>query len=102
MLENGSETREELLATQSTLDKEIADLQNQLAAYSDSDPVELERKRLQSQQLKKDAEHYTDDIESMEGWFKKIGLDAETLKMLRVTFYGDEFDEEEGALRELV
>lgn len=101
MLENGSESREELMATQATLDFEICELQKQLAAYSDSDPVELERKKSELKQFQKDAEQFTDEIESMESWFKKMVQDPEAMKGLRMSLYGDEFDEEEGALREL-
>ncbi|KAK3712589.1 hypothetical protein LTR37_009032 [Vermiconidia calcicola] len=102
MLDNGGETREELMASKSALEKELKDLQKQLAAYSDSDPTELERKKKEIAQLKSEAEQFTDEIYAMESWFKKLGQDEEGMMNLRKAFYGDELDEEEGILREIV
>ena len=102
MLDNGAESREELMTAKSELENEVKVLQKQVAAYSDNDPTELERKVNEIAQLKNDAEQYTDDIDSMESWFKKMGQDKEAIKALRMSLYGDELDEEEGILKELV
>ena len=102
MLDNGAESREELVASKSTLETEVKALQKQLTAYSDNDPTELERKNNDIVQFKSEAEQCTDDIYSMEGWFKSNGQDEEAIKGLRMMLYGDEVDEEEGILKELV
>ncbi|KAK5122452.1 hypothetical protein LTR85_004036 [Meristemomyces frigidus] len=102
MLDSGGESREELTATKAELDAEVKMLQKELAAYSDEDPTELERKKKESQSFRAEAEQYTDEIDSMEGWFKNIIPDEEGMKMLRMSMYGDEFDAEEGMLKELV
>ena len=103
LLDSGAESREESMASEAKLEGEVKGLQTQLAAYSDNDPTELERKKREIEEFKNEAEHCTDDIYSMEGWFKKIGgYDEEAIKGLRMMFYGDELDEEEGVLKELM
>lgn len=102
MLDSGGESREDLVASKAELDAETKLLRKELAAYSDTDPTELERKRKEVEGLKAEAVQYTDEIDSLESWFKnKGGLDAEGMNMLRRGMYGDDFDEEEGTLREL-
>ena len=59
-LDNGGESREDFVATKSDLDKEVKALQKQLAAYSDSDPTELERKHKEIEAFKVGAEQYTE------------------------------------------
>ena len=102
MLDNGAESREDLMAGKADLEAEIKGLQKQLFAYSANDPTEIERKKNEAGQYKIEAEQYTDDIYLMEGWFKKMGHDEEVLKGLRMMLYGDELDEEEGILKELM
>ena len=101
MVENGGESREDLMATKAQLEKEVKALQKELVAYSNNDRTELERKKVEVESFKSEADQYTDEIYSMETWFKKMGQDGEGLKMLRMNLYGDEYDEEEGVLREL-
>lgn len=102
MLDDGGESREELTATKVELESEVKLLRKELAAYSDDDPTELERKKKETQGFKADAEQYSEEIYSMEGWFKNAGTDEESMNMLRMSMYGDEFDAEEGGLKELV
>ena len=101
MLDSGAESREELMSRRSVLETGILSLQKELAAYSDSDPTELERKKKEIEGFKCETEQYTDDVYSMEGWFKKQGQDEESLKQLRSALYGDQLDGEEGILREI-
>lgn len=101
MLDNGGDRREDLEAAKADLTAEIKALATELAAYSDNDPTELERKRVEVQGLRTEAEQYTDEIESMEGWIKAQGQDSEGMKGMRQSLYGDEYDEEEGVLKEL-
>lgn len=100
-LENG-ESREDLMVAKSELDNEVKSLHKELAAFSDSDPTELERKKKEIELFKCHAEQFTDEIYSMEGWFKKMGTDEEELKGLRMQIYGDEVDEEDGVLKDLL
>lgn len=102
MLDGAGEGREELMAAIATRQADIEILRKQLAAYSDNDPTELDRKRKEATALKHDADKYTDDIYSMEGWFKGIGQDEESLRRLRMSLYGDEVDVEDGVLKELI
>jgi chromosome segregation ATPase len=101
-VENGGKSREQLLASKAELDKEVKGLQKELAAYSDTDPTELERKKKGIEVFKGEAEQFTDEIYAMEGWFKKMGLDEAAMKNLRMMLYGDEVDEKEGVLKELM
>ena len=101
-LEHGGESREELSAARSELNMELKVLQKELAAYSDTDPTELERKKKEIAVFWREAEQFTDEIYAMEGWFKKLGQSEEGLKTMRMGMYGEELDEEEGVLRELV
>ncbi|EMC91213.1 hypothetical protein BAUCODRAFT_28353 [Baudoinia panamericana UAMH 10762] len=100
MLDSGGERRETLVATKTGLEAEVKRLQMELSAYSDSDPTELERKAKDLNGFKAVVGQCTDDIYSMEGWFKSIGQ-SEAVQALRVQLYGDELDAEEGMLREL-
>lgn len=94
--------RKALITKHAGLAKELEDLRQELATFSEQDPVEVEKKKKEMHLLLMDVEKYTDQIQSMEGWFKEIAAcDAETLHGLKLTLYGDEFDEEAGGLREL-
>jgi hypothetical protein len=82
--------------------KALEDLRKDLVAYSEHDPVEMDKKNGQAQKHKADAEVFTDHILSMEGWLKEhTGGDKEQMSNIMRMCYGDEFDEEEGCLREL-
>lgn len=101
MADNGGETREELNAQKAVLEADLKSLQKELAAYSDNDPTELERKKVESKKLFDEAEAVTDDIGIMESYIEKSwGKDA--LAPLQMGVYGDEFDTEEYVLKELV
>ena len=101
-VENGGESREVLGVKKAELEREMKGLQKELAAYADTDPTNLEWKRKGIEGFKGEAEQYTDEIYAMEGWFRKMGQDEAGLKDLRMMFYGDEVDEEEGVLKELM
>lgn len=95
--------RKTLIIKYAEFTKELEKLRGELATYSEQDPVEMEKKATEMQQSRCNAEKYSDQILSMEGWFKEQlgGGDREhMLSMLRM-LYNDEFDEEERGLREL-
>lgn len=101
MLDTPGESREDVMTAKADLEKELKELQKELATYSDSDPTEVERKKEEARMWYKEADGYSDSIDSMESWFKKQGMD-EAVAALKQMLYGDEYDEEEGALRDLV
>jgi uncharacterized protein YPO0396 len=94
--------RKTLITKHANLTKEIGQLRQELAAYSEQDPVEVEKKSNETQQFRSEVEKYTDQILSMEGWLKgQMGGDLEQMTNLKREHYGDEYDAEEGSLREL-
>jgi len=94
--------RKSLVTKHGGLTKELEQLRQELAAYSEQDPVEVDRKKHEAHQYQVEVDKYTDQILSMEGWLKeRLGGDAEQLVQTKRMLYGDEFDEEEGGLREL-
>ncbi|RMZ74184.1 c2h2 finger domain [Pyrenophora seminiperda CCB06] len=94
--------RQTLITKHSDLAKELGRLRTELAAYSEQDPVEMERKAAETQQARLDTERLTDQILLMQGWFKQqVGGGEDYLSMLK-GLYDDEYDEEEQGLRELV
>lgn len=82
--------------------KELEALRVDLAAYSEHDPIEMDKKKQEVQTLRAETESYTDKILSMEGWLKEhMGGDREQMDMMMRMCYGEEFDEEEGGLHDL-
>jgi len=62
----------------------------------------MEKKAVETQQAHLNAEKFTDQILMMQGWFKQqVGGGEDYLNMLKELF-GDEYDDEEQGLRELV
>ena len=101
MLDSGAEGREELEGKKAGLEKEVKELEKELQAYSDCDPTELERKGEEVAKCKVEVEGCTDDIFTMESWLNgKFG--SENVRGLKEEIYGDEWDAEEGGLREMV
>ncbi|KAJ4347468.1 hypothetical protein N0V95_005389 [Ascochyta clinopodiicola] len=93
--------RKTLVAKHGDLTKQVEKLRTELAAYSDYDPVELDRKIEDTQRLRAAADRFTEHIYCMEGWLKERVLDRESQGRVLKELYGDEWDEEEGGLREL-
>jgi hypothetical protein len=94
--------RKTLITKHGDLTKELDKLRTELAAYSEQDPVEVEKKAAETQKARDDANNFTDQIYSMESWIKKQGIITPTdLEVVLKMLYGDEYDEEEGGLREL-
>jgi len=94
--------REALVARQAVLNTELEGLRAELAAYSEHDPVELERRKGLVVQKRIEAEASTEKILCVEAWFKKqIGGNKSLLLAMKQMWYGEEFDEEDLGLREL-
>jgi hypothetical protein len=96
------ETRASLLARQTTLSAEIDSLRGQIAAYTDDEnsPAALQDKKAETQSLAAQARSCTDDIYSLEGWFRRMGAE-EHLAALKEALYGDQIDGETGELRDV-
>jgi hypothetical protein len=91
-----------LITKHGDLTKELDKLRTELAAYSEQDPVEVEKKAAETQKARADANNFTDHIYSMEMWIKKQGSgSAADLVLAFKMLYGDEYDEDECGLREL-
>ncbi|KAK5173701.1 uncharacterized protein LTR77_002382 [Saxophila tyrrhenica] len=103
MLDNGAESREELVESKAALQSDVKRLEKALEAYRDTDPTEIERKKAVVQLLRDQATQCTEEIYSMEGWFKeRTGSDEVIAALRQMIDYGAELDEEEGVLKELV
>jgi hypothetical protein len=102
MLDEGGESREELLGIKKSLQFEAEALRRELATYSDNDPTELEKKVKEATKWSITTEDFTDDIYSMEGWLKdKLGAGEGLDAMLQET-YEMEYDDEMRGLKELM
>ena len=101
--EDGGEAgeRAQLMEDNMKLKVEVDLLRKELASYSDSDPVELTRKKEETGRLRLDAARWTDNIYSIESYMRtELGVDQETMNSIRDQYYGDEYVAGEG-LREL-
>ncbi|CAK4029823.1 MFS general substrate transporter like [Lecanosticta acicola] len=101
MMDTGGEGRDELTAKKAVLEADLKALEKELESYSDNDPVELERKRSGAKVMKTELDQVTDDIYSLEKWFK-VNAGDEAVAALRMGTYGGEWDSEECDFKELV
>ncbi|KAL8952414.1 MAG: hypothetical protein Q9222_001691 [Ikaeria aurantiellina] len=91
------ETMRDFLSRQRDLREEISGLQKDLAGYSDIDPGSVEKKREAVVILKTQAERWTNNIEILEGWFRRsLCADEFFMDGLRRTCYGGEYVEGTG------
>lgn len=89
--------RESLTKYHVQLQEEIAALRAELATYSDTDPVEMQRRKEESERLRASAERYTEKIYCLERYYLELtGGDREGLEQIRKILYGDEYREGEG------
>jgi len=95
--------RKTLIAVHTNLTTELEKLRSELSAYSEQDPVEMEKKAIEAQQCRTSADKFSDQILTMEGWLKdQMGAaDREQMLGILISFYEAEFDEEEQGLRML-
>lgn len=93
--------RKTLLKTHEELTKEVEKLRTELAAYSEYDPIELDKKIEDTTRSRAAADKFTEHIYCMEGWLKAHVLDREGQICILKELYGDEWEDEDGGLREL-
>ncbi|KAF7196006.1 Meiotic nuclear division protein 1-like, partial [Pseudocercospora fuligena] len=93
MTDAGVDSREELMHEKAVLEADLQTLRKQLAAYSEDDPAEMQRRETECTKLYHDADQYTDHIVSMEEWLEKAcGTEAVSSSRFE---YGEEWDTEE-------
>lgn len=93
--------RKALITKHEELTKEVEKLRTELAAYSEFDPVELDKKIKDTRRSRAAADRFTEHIYCMESWLKDRITDRESQVVVLKDLYGDEWDEEDGGLREL-
>ena len=102
MLMDAGNDRGSMMQLHGELGKSLHTLRTELASYSENDPVEVERRKARVLEEKARVDMLTDAICSMEGWFKQqIGGDKGQFMAMKQMWYGDEFDEEAGGLRDI-
>jgi chromosome segregation ATPase len=98
-----SENRQEMLERHAALKNEVETMGRELAKYADSDPVELELQDERAKAMRQQSEAYSDQIHSLADWIRDTaGVDRETLTTMKRSWYGDQFDDEDQDLSELV
>ncbi|KAG9196506.1 hypothetical protein G6011_01627 [Alternaria panax] len=103
LMETGGD-RKTLITKHTELTKDLEKLRSELAAYSEQDPVEMEKKAAETEQARLDAEKFTDQILIMQDWLNQQcfgGSGGPDFKDMLKSLYHDEYDEEEEGLREL-
>ena len=102
MLMEPGQDRDSMIILHGELCQTLDALKTELASYSENDPVEVERRRARIAEDRLQIDALTDAIFSMESWFKqRMGGDRMQLMAMKQAFYGEEFDEEAGGLREI-
>ena len=94
--------RKSLTLRQAALQKELEALRTELSSYSENDPVEIGNRRMTVLRNKEDTERWTDQIVTMESWVKAHASgEKEQFGHMKRNWYGIDFDEDEGGLKEL-
>ena len=86
----------------STLQKELEAMRAELSGYSETDPFEVERRRENVAQSSRCVDQLSDQIIAIECWIKANACDdKEQFQLMKRNWYGVDYDEEEGGLKEL-
>ncbi|OSS55160.1 hypothetical protein B5807_01733 [Epicoccum nigrum] len=93
--------RKALARKHDELNHQVEELRKELATYSEYDPIELDKKIEDTRRLQEAAERFTEHIYCMESWLKERVLDRESQVCILKDYYGEEWDDEDGGLREL-
>jgi len=96
MLEDNGMDRKTLLEAYEMLLKETETLDNELAGYSDNDPIEVLRKVEETKKLKESAIRWTDNIEAMECFLVNMTRDRAMINNIMQDVCGDEYVVGEG------
>ncbi|KAM3414722.1 hypothetical protein BST61_g9879 [Cercospora zeina] len=90
-------SKEELQSRSGQLEKEVGGMQTELETFSDEDPTALQKMQEEVCGDYAMAEMFTEDIYSMESWFKKQGAE-ELVGIFPETVYGEEWSAEDATL----
>jgi Mnd1 HTH domain len=100
--DNEADERIEILQSLSIINKEVIDLNRELAGYRNFEPALLQQMCLQASDSKEDAERWTEMIHSMTSWVKmNAGVGRQAFVDMQRSWFGEEWDEEEGGLKEM-
>lgn len=101
-LGNGGESREAILGAKKRLETEVEAMRAEVATYADTDPTALEARVKDAEGWKVEADAFTDDIYSMEGWVREaLGGAGEGFDALLQSIYDTQYDVEARGLVEL-
>ena len=101
MLLGSGNDRKSLTTKYTALLKELDMLGQEFAGYNENDPMEVDKKRHETEQYKRDVERWTEHIQSIEGWIREqTGGDKDQIMNIMRSYYGDQFDKEDGCLCE--
>ena len=94
--------RRDALVAQTHLGRQIDALKKELQEYADNDPVDIKRREAGISDSVSRAERFTDQIVEMERLLRdRMGFDREQMGMIAAEIYNEEYDEDDGALKEL-
>ena len=81
---------------------EVRELKRELARYGESDPVEMKRLEEKLVLIKEEVERVSEQIGAMVFWIKgRVIMDRSAFVEVERAWYGEEFDEDTGTLREV-
>jgi len=101
MLDDTEMDRQTTMELQTKLASEVKELQKEVDLYRDMDPAVLEEKRRELRRVKDMCETVTDNIYAMEGEVKKVLYGRKEQQEQFKIWYGEEWSEDDGGLREL-
>lgn len=89
--------RASLTQAQEVLSQEVATLQAELASYADNDPVEMQRRKAETEKSRVGVSNFTELIYTCERHFvETLGYSGTELRTMQQTLYGDLYVEDEG------
>jgi len=101
MLDDTEMDRQTAMELQSKLTNEVKELQKEVDLYRDLDPAVLQERKREVRRTKDKLETVTDNICAMETEIKKVIYGRKEQQEQFKNWYGDEWSEDDGGLREL-
>lgn len=101
MLDDTKMDRQAANEMQAKLTSDVKELQKELDLYRDMDPAVLEEKKRELKNIKAALETVTDNIYAMEGEIKKNIYGRKEQQEHFKSWYGEEWSEDDGGLREV-
>lgn len=101
VVDDGGMNRQTAMEVQAKLVGEVKDLQREIDLYRDMDPAVLEERKNELRMIKHKLETMTDNVYALEGEFKKNVYGRKEQQDALKQWYGQEWSEDDGGLREL-